>query len=99
MYAGTRTSRSTSTIRASGYLSVESAGATSQTKMLSGELHLKDGSVIINVLITYVKRKNHGKRVTLYYTAPTKRTRKLHLREIEWAERLDPPRVHGVDRV
>jgi hypothetical protein len=53
-------------------------------------LHLKDGSVIINVLITDVERKNHGKRATVYYTTPTKRVRKVHLREIEWAERLDP---------
>ncbi len=53
-------------------------------------LHLKDGSVIINVLITDVERKNHGKRVTVHYTSPTKRMRKVHLREIEWAERLDP---------
>ena len=81
--------KSTFTIRASGYLSVENAGATSQTKTLSGEimgkfdlnsarsvvgrnvnLYLKDGSVIINVLITGVERKNHGKRVTVYYTTP-----------------------------
>jgi len=53
-------------------------------------LHLKDGSVIINVLITEVERKYHGKRVTVYYTTPTKRMRKVHLREIEWAERLNP---------
>jgi len=59
-------------------------------------LHLKDGSVIINVLITDVERKNHGKKVTLYYTSPTKRIRKVHLREIEWAERLDPHMFMGL---
>lgn len=53
-------------------------------------LHLKDGSVIINVLITHVERKNHGERVTVYYATPIERMIKVHLREIEWAERLDP---------
>lgn len=52
-------------------------------------LHLKDGSVIINVLITH-ERKNHGEGVTVYYAAPIERMREVPLREIEWTERLDP---------
>lgn len=55
----------------------------------SVNLHLKDGSVIINVLVTNVQRNNRGKSAALCYTTPTKRIVKIGLREIEWAERLD----------
>jgi len=53
-------------------------------------LHLKDGSVIINVLITEVERKNHDKRVAVHYITPTRRIRKVDLKEIDWAEQLNP---------
>lgn len=53
-------------------------------------LHLKDGSVIINVLITNAQRNNHDKNATLYYTTTTKKLMKVSLKKIEWAERLNP---------
>jgi len=52
-------------------------------------LHLKDGSVIVNVLITNAFRRSHESSV-LYYTIPLKnKLGKVHLKEIAWAERLD----------
>jgi len=52
-------------------------------------LHLKDGSVIVNVLITKALRSNSESSV-LYYTSPLRnKFGKVHLREIAWAERLD----------
>jgi flavoprotein len=52
-------------------------------------LHLKDGSVIVNVLITNALRSSQKSSV-LYYTIPLrKKFGKVHLREIAWAERLD----------
>lgn len=52
-------------------------------------LHLKDGSVIVNVLITNALRSNSESSV-LYYTSPLRnKFGKVHLREIAWAERLD----------
>jgi len=52
-------------------------------------LHLKDGSVIINVLITNALRSSQESSV-LYYTIPFRnRFGKVHLKEIAWAERLD----------
>jgi len=52
-------------------------------------LHLKDGSVIVNVLITNALKSNHESSV-LYYTIPLRnKFGKVHLREIAWAERLD----------
>jgi hypothetical protein len=52
-------------------------------------LHLKDGSVIVNVLITKAFRSNRQSSV-LYYTSPLRnKLGKVHLREIAWAERLD----------
>jgi hypothetical protein len=53
-------------------------------------LHLKDGSVIINVLITKVQRKNHRKETFLCYAAPSKRILEVPLKEIDWAEPLNP---------
>jgi len=53
-------------------------------------LHLKDGSVIVNVVITDVQQQNHDKRVTIQYIIPTRRIRKVNLREIDWAERINP---------
>jgi hypothetical protein len=52
-------------------------------------LHLKDGSVIVNVLITKALRKAH-ENSSLYYTVPIKnKIVKVFLQEIAWAERLD----------
>jgi len=52
-------------------------------------LHLKDGSVIVNVLITNALRNSRESSV-LYYTSPLRnKFGKVHLREIAWAERLD----------
>jgi len=52
-------------------------------------LHLKDGSVIVNVLITNALRSSHESSV-LYYKIPVgNKLGKVHLREIAWAERLD----------
>ena len=62
-------------------------------------LHLKDGSVIINVLITEVERKNRGKRVTVYYTTPTQEDEKGSLKRNRVGRTADPPCVHGVDHV
>jgi len=55
-------------------------------------LHLKDGSVIINVIVTdAVQRKSHDGGVVLQYkTSTKKKTTKVLLGEIEWAERLNP---------
>jgi len=52
-------------------------------------LHLKDGSVIVNVLITNALKNNHESSA-LYYTIPLRsRLGKVNLKEIAWAERLD----------
>jgi len=52
-------------------------------------LHLKDGSVIVNVLITNAVKSKHESSA-LYYTIPLRnKFGKVHLREIAWAERLD----------
>jgi len=52
-------------------------------------LHLKDGSVIVNVLITKALKDNRESSA-LYYTIPLRnKFGKVHLREIAWAERLD----------
>jgi len=52
-------------------------------------LHLKDGSVIVNVLITNASKSNR-KSSALYYISPLRnKFGKVHLREIAWAERLD----------
>ncbi|KPV62037.1 MAG: hypothetical protein AOA65_2075 [Candidatus Bathyarchaeota archaeon BA1] len=53
-------------------------------------LHLKDGSVIINVLITHIHREHHDRNIILCCSTPKKRTMKIHLSEVDWAERLDP---------
>jgi len=52
-------------------------------------LHLKDGSVIVNVLIIKAFRESN-ENSALYYAVPIKnKTRKVFIREIAWAERLD----------
>ena len=53
-------------------------------------LHLKDGSVIVNVLITNARRNLYGlepSRSMLHFTAQVSRKiNKIPLREIEWME-------------
>jgi hypothetical protein len=53
-------------------------------------LHLKDGSVIVNVLITDVKRKIYEKKISLCCASPSKRFLEVPLNEVEWAEPLNP---------
>jgi len=54
-------------------------------------LHLKDGSVIINVLITRALRvRGNCERSVLHYAIPQRnKNGKVFLKEIAWAERLD----------
>jgi len=56
-------------------------------------LYLKDGSVIVNVLITNAGRNLYGmepNRSMLHFTAPTKgKITKIPLKEIEWMEPLN----------
>jgi len=52
-------------------------------------LHLKDGSVIINVLITDVQRNIHKKNASLCYAVPSKKIREVLLKKVEWAEPLN----------
>lgn len=55
-------------------------------------LHLKDGSVVVNVLITSAGRNLYGQepnRSVLHFTAPINRKiNKIPLKEIEWMETL-----------
>lgn len=53
-------------------------------------LHLKDGSVIINVLIANVQRKSHRKNIAVFYGASAKEVSAVPLKEIDWAEPLNP---------
>jgi hypothetical protein len=60
-------------------------------------LHLKDGSVIVNVLIVGAKR-NGGKRgcndTTLDCVAkPERKKIKIPLEEVEWVEPVNIPRI------
>jgi hypothetical protein len=52
-------------------------------------IHLKDGSVIVNVLITNAFKSNR-ENSALYYTIPLRnKFGRVPLRDIAWAERLD----------
>jgi len=53
-------------------------------------LHLKDGSVIVNVSIADVQRSNDDKGTAVYYMAPKKKIMKILTKDIEWAEKLNP---------
>ena len=53
-------------------------------------LHLKNGSVIINVVITDIRKNDRKGGATLLYATPTKRNVKIYLKEIEKVERLNP---------
>jgi len=53
-------------------------------------LHLRDGSVIVNVLVVdATPREDSHSRSTLHFRTPERKTRGIPVREIEWAERLD----------
>ena len=52
-------------------------------------LHMKDGSVIVNVLIAHALKDSH-EISAIYYTSPLKsKLGKVCLNEIAWIERLD----------
>ena len=53
-------------------------------------LHLRDGSVIVNVLVVdATPKEDMNNRSTLYFRTPEKKMMRIQVREIEWAERLD----------
>ena len=54
-------------------------------------LHLKDGSVIINVYVTDAKREEDDSRPVVFcITQSRNSTFRVFLREIEWMEQLNP---------
>lgn len=54
-------------------------------------LHLKDGSVLVNVYVADARREdNSGKPTVLCITQPKKPPLTVFLREIEWMEQLNP---------
>lgn len=54
-------------------------------------LHLKDGSVIINVYVTDAKREEDDSRPAVFcITQSRKPTLRVFLKEIEWMEQLNP---------
>lgn len=54
-------------------------------------LHLKDGSVLVNVYVADAKReKDEGKPAVFCVTQPKKPLLRVFLREIEWMEQLNP---------
>jgi len=54
-------------------------------------LHLKDGSVLVNIFVTDAKReKESGRRTVLCITQPRKPPVRFFLKEIEWIEQLNP---------
>lgn len=53
-------------------------------------IHLKDGSVIVNVRVTMVKRDDYRKNASLHYATPERNTSRLPLKEVEWMELLNP---------
>ena len=54
-------------------------------------LHLKDGSVIINVYVADARREKDDSRPAVFcVTQARKPTLRVFLREIEWMEQLNP---------
>ena len=53
-------------------------------------LHLKDGSVIVNVVVTKFQLNKNRKRKNLHYMGPEKANTRIDLREIDWVEYLNP---------
>ena len=54
-------------------------------------LHLKDGSVLINVYIADAKHQKENGKPTVFYSAkPRTSPLKIYLKEIKWMEQLNP---------
>ncbi len=54
-------------------------------------LHLKDGAVIVNVRLKGIQKANSAKNNQIQYTPfGTQNTRSILLRNIAWAEMLNP---------
>jgi hypothetical protein len=54
-------------------------------------LHLKDGSVIVNVFVTDAKREDEDSRPAVFcVTQQRKPPLRVFLKEIEWMEQLNP---------
>ncbi len=54
-------------------------------------LHLKDGSVLVNVFVAEAKReKDDGRPTVLCIALPKKTPLRVFLKEIEWMEQLNP---------
>jgi hypothetical protein len=54
-------------------------------------LHLRDGSVIVNVFVTDAKREDEdGKPAVFCVTQQRKPPLRVFLKEIEWMEQLNP---------
>jgi hypothetical protein len=53
-------------------------------------LHLKDGSVLVNVYVADAKREEESGKPAVFCTAqPSKRPLRVFLKEIEWMDQLD----------
>jgi hypothetical protein len=54
-------------------------------------LHLKDGSVLINIYVADAKRETvSGKPAIFYKSGSRKSSLKLLLREVDWMEKVSP---------
>jgi hypothetical protein len=54
-------------------------------------LHLKDGSVVVNVYVSDAKHHDENGKPTVYYKAkPRTSPSIIHLKEVEWIEQLNP---------
>lgn len=53
-------------------------------------LHLKDGSVLVNVYVADAKREEESGKPTVFCSAkPSKRPLRILLKEIEWIDQLE----------
>jgi hypothetical protein len=54
-------------------------------------LHLKDGSVLVNIYVADAKREAVSGKPAIIYTSRSKKSRlKLLLREVDWMEKVSP---------
>jgi hypothetical protein len=54
-------------------------------------LHMKDGSVLVNVYVTDAKREeDYGRPTILCLIQPRKQPSRIFLREVQWMEQLNP---------
>jgi len=54
-------------------------------------LHLKDGSVLVNVYVSDAKRQDENGKPTVFYAVkPRTSPSKIYLKEVEWIEQLNP---------